>query len=87
MDLYKIVPKGIIFYKRSGDLLIRQVEETVQTVSSNLPDITECDNVPSFYTTIMDDHYVRLCDFYKIFPSGFMLELDASAQPTITYSL
>lgn len=86
MDLYKIVPKGIIFYKRDGDLLIRQVEQTIQPVSSNLPDITECSNTPVFYNSLMDTHYVRMCDFYQILPSGLKLELDASANPIITYT-
>ncbi len=73
MDLYKVIPNGIIFYIQSGTLVISQEIETVKMVgelniSESKPDIP--------YSLLSDNCYVTLKDLYEIIPSGVKITSD-----------
>ena len=69
MDLYKIIPYGIIFYIQSGTLVISQEIENVKMVaelniSESKPDIS--------YSSLSDNYYVTLKDLYELKESDFI---------------
>lgn len=67
IDLYKIVPKGIIFYIGSSSLVVSQEIETVKMVGE-LDISDENPDIP--YSLLSDNCYVTLKDLFEIIPSG-----------------